>query len=62
MNPNLSTNNVFREQVKVCMKTTFSTSIMTHISKILLKTNTRVLELVMFFDDRKKMQRKCSEY
>ena len=50
MNPHLSMNKVFREQVKVCMKNTFSTSTMTHISKILLKPNTRVLELVMFFD------------
>ena len=33
MNPNLSMNKVFREQVKVCIKTTFSTSTMTHISK-----------------------------
>ena len=62
MNPNLSMNKVFREQVKLCMKATFSTSTMTHISKILLKPNTRVLSLVMFFENRKKMQRKCSEY
>ena len=61
MNPNLNMNKVFREQVKVCMKTIFSTSNMTQISKILLKPNTRVLALAMFFDNRKKMQRKCSE-
>ena len=61
MNPNLSMNKAFREQVKVCMITVFSTSTMTHISKILLKPNTRVLALVMFFDHRKKMQGKCSE-
>ena len=36
MNPNLNMNKVFREQVKVCMKTTFSTSTMTHISKYYL--------------------------
>ena len=35
------------------MKTTFSTSTMTHISKILLKPNTIVLALGMFFDNRK---------
>ena len=29
INPNLSMNTFFREQVKVCMKTTFSTSTMT---------------------------------
>ena len=61
MNPNFSTNKVFREQVKLCMKTTFSTSTMTHIRKILLKPNTRVLLLVMFFDNIKTMQRKFSE-
>ena len=54
MNPNLSMNKVFREQVTLCMKTTFSTSTMTHISKILLKPNTIVLALVMFFENRKK--------
>ena len=48
MNPNLSINKYFKEQVKVCMKTKFSTSTMTHISKILLKPNTRVFSLVMF--------------
>ena len=53
MNPNLSTNNALRYQVKVCMKTIFSTSTMTHISKISLKPNTIVLALVVFFDNRK---------
>ena len=50
-NPNLNMNKVFRKKVKVCMKTTFSSSTMTHISKIVLKPNTRVLVLVMFFDN-----------
>ena len=53
MNPNLSMNKAFKEKVKVCMKTTFSASTMTHISTILLKPNTRVLALVMFFENRK---------
>ena len=53
MNPNLSVNKAFREQVKLCMRTTFSTSTMTHISKILFKPYTRVLALVMFFENRK---------
>ena len=61
MNPNLSMNRFFREQVKVCMKNTFSTSTMTHISKILLQPNTKVLALVICFRIEKKMQRKCSE-
>ena len=61
MNTNLIINKAFREQVKVCLKTTFSTSTLSHISKIWLKPDTRVIALVMFFDNRKKMQRKCSE-
>ena len=54
VNPNLNMKKLFREKVKVCRKTTFSSSTMTHISKILLKPNTRVLALVMFFDNIKK--------
>ena len=53
MNPNFSMNKAFKEKVKLCMKTTFSTSTMTHISKILLIPDTRVLALVMFFYNRK---------
>ena len=60
MNPNQSINKYFKEQVKIFMKTTFSTSTMTHISRIILKPNTRVLALVMFLRILK-MQRKCSE-
>ena len=54
INPNLSMNKDFRQQVKLCMRTKFSTSTMTHTSKILLKPNTRVLALVIFFENRKK--------
>ena len=54
MNPDSNMNKLFREQVKVCMKTTFLKSAMTHINKILLKPNTRMLALVMFFENRKK--------
>ena len=61
MNPNLSINKNFKYQVKVCMKTTFSTSTMTHISRILLKPDTRVLALIIFFNHRKNMERKFSE-
>ena len=51
MNPDLKTNKSFGEQVKVCLKNTFGTSTMAHISKILLKANTIVLELVMFYEN-----------
>ena len=54
MNPDLNTNRVFREQERVCLKNTFVTSTTAHISKILLKSDTRVLELVLFYDNRKK--------
>ena len=54
MNPNFHKNKVFREQVKVCLKTTFGPSTNAHISKILLKDNTRVLALVMFYGNREK--------
>ena len=57
MNPNFSMNKDFKEQVKVCMKTTFSTETMTHISKILLKPDTRVLALVIFFIIKKKAKK-----
>ena len=54
MNLNLNMNKAFREQVKVYLKNTCSKSTMTKISKIVFKTNTRVLALVMFYDNRKK--------
>ena len=50
MNPNLSINKAFKDQVKLCLKNTFSTSTLSHISKILLKPNTRVLALVIFLE------------
>ena len=56
MNPNLSINKYFKEQVKICMKNTFGTTTQQHISTILFKPNTRVLALVMFYDTRKKIK------
>ena len=54
MNTNLNKNKAFREQVKVFLKNTFGTSTLAHISKILLASNTRVLALVMLYENRKK--------
>ena len=54
MNPNLSINKACKEQVKIFMKNIFGTTTQQHISKILLKPNTIVLALVMFYDTRKK--------
>ena len=58
MNPNLSINKYFKEQVKICMKTIFGTINQQHISQILSKQNTRVLALVMFYNTRQKKPNK----
>ena len=52
MNPNLSINKALKEQVKICTKTKFGTMTQQHISRILSKTNTIVLALVIFYDTR----------
>ena len=41
---------VFREQVKACLRNTFRADTNQHISKTLQKQNTRVLELVVFYE------------
>ena len=61
MNTNLSIDKDFKEQVKIRLKNTFGTMTQQYISKISLKPNTRVLLLVMFYETRKKIQRKCSK-
>ena len=54
INPNLSINKAFKEQMKKSMKTTFGATTQQHISKILSKYNTRVLALFMFYETRQK--------
>ena len=54
IHPNVHMNKAFREQVKVCLKNTFGTSNTAHIGNMVLKENTRVLALVMFYENRKK--------
>ena len=61
MNPDFSLNKDFKVQVTKCMKTTFGTMTQQHISKILSKTNTRVLALFMFYETRQKTQRNLSK-
>ena len=61
MNKNLDNNKAFKEQVNGCMKNTLGPPTNTHIGRILLKYNTRVLALVMFYENRKQIQGKCSE-
>ena len=58
MNPNLHKNKAFKYQVKECLKNTFGPSTNIHIGKIILKTNTRVLAFVIFYENREKIVRK----
>ena len=52
MNPNLNTNKDFREQVKVCLKTHL-VQIPIYISVKYYQKKTRVLALVIFYDNSK---------
>ena len=58
MNQNLHKKKDFKEQVKGCFKNTFGPSTNMHIGKILLKKNTRVLALVMFYENRNNNKKK----
>ena len=58
MNPTLNRNRAFKDQVKVCLKNTFGPDTNSHIAKTLAKNNTRVLALVIFYDNDKKIIRK----
>ena len=51
MNPNLNKNRAFREQVKVCLKNIFGPYTNTHIGITSLVNNTRVLALVILYED-----------
>ena len=52
MNPNLNAEKAVRYQVKVCLKNIFGPYTNIHIGKILSKQNTRVLALVIFYENR----------
>ena len=54
INPNFSMNKVFREQVEKCINTTFGPITQPHIIYTLAKKKTRVLELLMSYETRKK--------
>ena len=47
-NPSPSMNKAFREQVKVCMRTTFSTSTMTYIINI-IETKYKIVNISYVF-------------
>ena len=52
VSPNLNKNNSFREQVDKCMNNTFGPIAQPHIISTIAKINTRVLELLMFYETR----------
>ena len=50
LNPVLHTNKVFSDQVKSCLNNTFGADTDKHINKTLMKRDTRVLALVVFYE------------
>ena len=50
MDQNLYNNKAFKYQVKACFKNTFGKDTNYHINTILMKKNTRVLALVVFYE------------
>ena len=60
INPSLNIKIAFKQQVTKCTKTKFGAITQPHISKI-LKKNTRVFALLMFYDTRK-ILRKFSKF
>ena len=58
MDPTLNRNRPFKDQVKVCLKHTFGPDTNSRFSKILQKSNTRVLALVIFYYSGEKIIRK----
>ena len=50
LNPVLHINKVFRYQVKVCLINTFGADTNKHINKKLMKLDTRVLALFVFYE------------
>ena len=50
LNPTLNNNKAFKEQVKACLINTFGADTNKHINKTLMKRDTRVLALVVFYE------------
>ena len=57
-NPTLYRKRAFKDQVKLCLKKIFGPDTNYHISRTLQKPNTRVLELVIFYESGKTIIRK----
>ena len=50
LNPVLHTNKVFRNQLKACLNNTFGADTNKHTNKTLMKQDTRLLALVVFYE------------
>ena len=51
LNPNLNMNRAFRDKVKTCLSNTFGADTNRHINKILMNRYTRVLALVVHYEN-----------
>ena len=56
LNPELKINEEFKEQVEINVEKSFSGTTMMPVRKLLQKGNTRVLSIVMFYENRKNMK------
>ena len=50
LNPRLNKNKSFKDQLKTCLSNTFVADTNKHINKTLMKRDTRVLALVVFYE------------
>ena len=50
LNPKLNKNKAFKDQVKTCLNNTFVADTNKHINKTLMNRDTRVLALVVFYE------------
>ena len=50
LNPHLNMNKTFKDQVKTCLSNTFGADTNRNINKTLMKQNTRVLALFIFYE------------
>ena len=59
-NATLNVNKVFSKQVEILLKATFHPSTMSSIRNV-MKNNTCIIELVMFYESKKTNKNKCLE-
>ena len=56
LNHELNSNKALKEQVEINLENSFGGAIMMHVRKVLQKLNTRVISLLMFYENRKNMK------